>query len=643
VSGPRVTVLMPAHDGADTLLDAVRSVMAQTAGDLELVVVDDGSPRPLRSLLTEIRDRRLRVVRHARRRGAAAARNTALRCATSPLVAQLDADDMWEPGYLEAVLPAFDDPGVGLAYANAAIIGHPDGERDYIPDPAIHPLDRFPGLAVRNPIPSPTVTMRTAAVRAAGGWAGWLRGCEDYHVYLRLAAAGWRFAYVHRLLASYRWPTPARGKSGRLRRHRSWELAARLHFAARHPRVPGAAPAVRRAARRVLREPRAAAPRLAYVAGAYPQLSETFVLDEIRELGRQSSAPAVVAVMPGDGRLDGAPPAVYLGTTTRGQRLRATAMLLSRHPMRTTRALASPSRRLGGSLSDMLALAPYARGLHEVRHVHAHFATDPATIGRRLAALTGAGFSFTAHAYDIHLVRDHLDEKLAAARMVVVGNDFNRRWLREHAPADAHKIRLVRHGVDLDRFRRRLPYDPDGPLVAVARLVPKKGLPTLVHAAALTSGAIPPVVVIGEGDQRAELEALIDRLGAPVRLEGALPHREIPRLLEDASAFALPCTVLPNGDRDGLPTALLEAMAMELPVVSTLVSGIPETISEECGVLVDDGDPEALARALRELYGRPVAEREAMGRAGRARVAQRHELTAEVAALRHAFAAAGVI
>ncbi|MBX5468846.1 MAG: glycosyltransferase family 2 protein [Thermoleophilaceae bacterium] len=250
-SEPLTTVAMAAYrPRAELLREAVRSVLAQTEPRLELVVVDDASPEPVAPLLADIRDPRLRVVRRRRNGGAGAARNVALRLARSPLFSQLDADDLWEPEYLESILPCFDDPAVGLAYANVEILGHPTGHSTYIWDPSVHPMYRFPKIAEQNPVPSPTATVRTAAARAVGGYASWLRLAQDYHLWLKLAAAGWRFAYVDRKLARYRWPEPGRGHTFDRARHERYELAMWLAFMLRHPLTPGPRRQVRTRVRR---------------------------------------------------------------------------------------------------------------------------------------------------------------------------------------------------------------------------------------------------------------------------------------------------------------------------------------------------------------------------------------------------------
>lgn len=242
---------MPAYEAEATVRESVDSVLGQTVGEFELLIVDDGSPIPIREVLADARDARVRILRHPRNRGLASARNTGLRAARAPLVSQLDADDLWEDDYLESVLPCFEDPRIGLAYANATILGHPMGHDDYIGDPSVHPMDQFPKLAERSPVPCPTATMRTGAVKAVGGYARWLRMAEDYHLYMKLAAAGWRFAYVDRRLARYRWPELSRGMSYDKRALERWELAMWVSFVARHPRLPGPRRQVRR---RLVRE-----------------------------------------------------------------------------------------------------------------------------------------------------------------------------------------------------------------------------------------------------------------------------------------------------------------------------------------------------------------------------------------------------
>ncbi len=231
-----MSVLMPAYNAAATIAEAVASALAQTVAELEVIVADDGSPEPIAPALVEIDDERLRVVRRPRNGGVSAARNTALAVARAPLVAQLDADDFWRADHLEHLLAAFEDPGVGLAYTNVEIVGYAgsdrwiaartagDGLARWIGNSAEHPVNDLSRLYRTNPIPAPGVVMRTDAVRAVGGYPEWLRVGEEYTLYIRLRRAGWRFAYVDRRSATYRWPEPGRGATFDVRRSARQEV-----------------------------------------------------------------------------------------------------------------------------------------------------------------------------------------------------------------------------------------------------------------------------------------------------------------------------------------------------------------------------------------------------------------------------------
>ena len=248
---------MPAYNAHATIRASVESALAQTVTELEVIVVDDGSDTPIAEALAGVDDPRLRVLRHPRNRNSPAARNTALAAARSPFVSQLDSDDLWEPNYLERVLPEFDDPAVGLVYTNASIIGHPQGQEVTILDSSVHPIDTFPKIAEQNPMASVTVTMRTDAVRAVGGYAEYAWVCDDYELYMKLAHAGWRFVYVDEPLARYRWPEPGRGQSyADVPRERN-VTQMYIRFMLRHPLTPGPRRQVRTRVKQELRRWRA--------------------------------------------------------------------------------------------------------------------------------------------------------------------------------------------------------------------------------------------------------------------------------------------------------------------------------------------------------------------------------------------------
>lgn len=358
--------------------------------------------------------------------------------------------------------------------------------------------------------------------------------------------------------------------------------------------------------------------KIAYVTRQYPELSETFVTDEIRQLAELGHDPFVFAPYPGNGELNGAPPARYLADFTTGDRVRGLLRLASRRPIGLARAIADPAGRFGEPAIEMASLAALAGPASRARQIHAQFATGPTTLAAQLSALSGVPFSFTAHAYDIYTHWDRLEEKLDRSSFAVTTSEYSRRYILERVPGAADKLHLLRYGVNLERFRRRTPYDPAGPVVAVGRLVEKKGFEYLVRAAAaLPPGDRPEVLIAGDGPLREELERLIEELDAPVRLLGSRTHAEIRELYEVGSATALPCVVAADGDRDGAPTVLKEAMAMELPVIGTDEISLPEEVGPDRGILVQPRDSDALAGALARLWAMPAAERRDMGRAGR--------------------------
>ena len=312
---------------------------------------------------------------------------------------------------------------------------------------------------------------------------------------------------------------------------------------------------------------------------------------------------------------------------------RALARLVARHPLACARDLVDRRRwRREEHVRPLRSLAPVWARLRAARveHLHAHFAMASALDALRLARLLGVPYSVTAHAYDIFQTPANLAEKLEGAAFATTGCDYNVRALRALAPR-AHVERIVM-GVDGERFRRRTPYPGGRTVVAVGRLVEKKGFAHLVRAAALLRER---VVIAGDGPLRGELERLVDELGLRelVELRGALPHDEVRELLERADVLAMPCVVAADGDRDSMPVVVKEALAMEVPVVGSDEVGLSELLREPWGALVPPADPAALADALAAVLGRPADERAEAGRAGRRFVLEHCDVHRETARL----------
>ena len=246
-----------------------------------------------------------------------------------------------------------------------------------------------------------------------------------------------------------------------------------------------------------------------------------------------------------------------------------------------------------------------------VAHLHAHFAHSPTSVAMFTSRLSGLPFSFTAHAKDIYTSDPRqLSEKMALAAHVVTCTEYNRRYLLELAGDSAPAVRCVYHGIDTALFidESRTVFTAGSPyqLLTVARLVLKKGLPTVYRALNILRdrGVDFQHTLIGDGEERKSVLDLIARLGLENRCRwiGTQPHHVVRRHYRKAHAFVLGCEVAPDGDRDGIPNVLLESMAMGVPVAATAVSAIPELIrTGETGLLVPPGEPSQLAAAVERL------------------------------------------
>jgi colanic acid/amylovoran biosynthesis glycosyltransferase len=395
--------------------------------------------------------------------------------------------------------------------------------------------------------------------------------------------------------------------------------------------------------------------RVLYVVSLFPCWSETFIVRELVALrGRGVDVRIVSLRHPSEALVQPQARALldlvlYPARGFAG--LRAALREFVRMPTVHARRLVRLSRPLLATPVVLLkSLVAWWRtlGLAErVRaiapdHIHAHWATYPATSALVLSEALSTPFSFTAHAHDIHRADALLPEKLGSARFTATISEFNRAVLERRVPPGAQaRIEVVHCGLRLEDYPWRRDEREPGALLAVGRLDPIKGFRHLVDACALLRdrGREFRCEVVGDGAERPALEARIARLRLADRvlLRGAQPEDEVKRLLGRASVFVLPSVVTADGNRDGIPVALMEAMASGLPVVSTPVSGIPEIV--EAGVsgwLVPPGDARALADALEGLLADPLLRRRLAAR-GRTVVEERFDVEREAARLLECF------
>jgi colanic acid/amylovoran biosynthesis glycosyltransferase len=358
---------------------------------------------------------------------------------------------------------------------------------------------------------------------------------------------------------------------------------------------------------------------LGYVVKRFPRISETFIAAELIELERQGERVTVFAV---------ARPAEAF-THSFVSELNARIVYLPRRPLgepvRVARALARALRtdHSGWLRAAAVSLRPprltgwrrllQATVLRDelaragIDHVHAHFASTAARLANLAWRMGGPTYSVTAHAKDIYdqKVRvDRLREKLACAKFVATVSAANRDYL-DVILSGRTRVRVVPNSVDLRRLRAPEERCPEaGTVLAVARLVEKKGLGDLVRACGLLAerGVRLQAEVVGDGHLASILQEAATRLGAPVTFHGSLPHEQVLQLYRRAAVFCLPCVVASTGDRDGLPTSVLEAMALGVPVVTTAVGGLRELVVDgKTGLVVPQRDPLALADALERL------------------------------------------
>lgn len=385
--------------------------------------------------------------------------------------------------------------------------------------------------------------------------------------------------------------------------------------------------------------------RVAYVAYTFPVLTQTFTVREVaalRERGvdvqvyaaRRDPASALDELAEAE-----AERAEYLPGPLSIESLSAFLVYLSRSPLLLLRTLLSclggryrdsgTSLRLRAPLHALLGVALARRLERDERfvRVHAQFVDAGSTVAYVASRLTGIAFSLMNHtAYNPFL----LPLKVRHAERVLSISEFDRGLVLDACgPECGARVHVQRVGLDVGAWSD-LPRRPQpGRLLVVGALREKKGHAVLLEALARVrdAGRTATLRVAGDGAEAERLRERAEELALSVEFLGAVGPAEVHEELTLAEAFVLPCVVAANGDLDGVPVAIMEAMAAGVPVVSTRLSGIPELVEHErSGLLAQPGDPEDLARQLvRLLDSEPLRER--LAERGRARVAELHDLS----------------
>jgi len=395
-------------------------------------------------------------------------------------------------------------------------------------------------------------------------------------------------------------------------------------------------------------------PSLVVVVKGYPRVSETFIAQELAALERRGLRLLIVSLRRPYDRIRHPvhaavqAPVLYLPEylyEAPRRVARGHARARRRDPARYRQAFRTwlhdlrrdptPNRvRRFGQAGVLAAELPPGAG-----HLHAHFLHTPASVARYAALMTGLPYSLSGHAKDIWTRPAwELAEKLDGARFAVTCTAENRAHLAALAPDTP--VALVYHGLDRGFFAppatwgsRRDGTDPADPvrLLSVGRFQPKKGVDVLLRALARVSAPV-TLTLVGYGPAEPALRRLAAALGVDGRLAwtGPLDHPSVRALYRESDLFVLAARIAADGDRDGLPNVVVEALSQGLPVVATRVAAIPEIVADGVnGRLVPPEDPAALAAALEGLARDPAARRR-LGAAGIRAVAQGWDVEAGV-------------
>lgn len=385
---------------------------------------------------------------------------------------------------------------------------------------------------------------------------------------------------------------------------------------------------------------------IAYILANYPDVTQTFIYREVLALRRRGLVVHTLSILRPPAKLAAeAIPLVdetfYIFPIPWFKLLGLHLRYLFNRPLlylgtlifvltRPGEPLKSRWRTLIHFLYSLLAVREVER--LQPDYIHTHFGWSASTVALIASRLLKIPFSITLHSFynkEAHPRHLLIEDKIRAARFVVTISEYHRQILVDLMAENgvAGKIHVVHHGLNPDAFTRPVETNYNNDMftvVAVGQLIACKGFQVLIEACHLLAerGIAFHCHILGEGEERSRLEKLVDQynLREHVLLPGRVYQEDLRQLLSQADAFALPCVRDESGRQDGLPVVLTEAMAMELPVISTRIAGIPELVDHgHNGFLTSPGDAKTLADMLLYLNDNP-AVRQQFGKAGREKV-----------------------
>jgi len=360
--------------------------------------------------------------------------------------------------------------------------------------------------------------------------------------------------------------------------------------------------------------------RIAFVTHQFPRLPNTFILNEITEILRMGHEVTIYSLNRSQETV------VHTDVFEYGlmDRTRYVLDFVREDPANSRRFQTHAKDRLQRHIHAFPEVGEQLLG-DGTQVIHAAFGNQPCTAALALAEVTGLPLTFETHARDLFVDFMLSQEKIAAAERIFTISDYNRRYLMEQHGCPAQKVVLKRVSIQ-ERLCDQLEgaSREEGLLVFVGRLHPIKGIEYALRAMALVLETHEDArfCVVGDGDLKGILGELARELGIQNRVQftGPLTNREALEHVSRATGFLLPSVIADDGDRDGIPTAIIEAMYLRTPAISTTVSGIPELIEDGVnGWLVPPGDVSVLAERVRHLLDHP-AQRAEMGKRAREKV-----------------------
>ncbi|MDD5203941.1 MAG: glycosyltransferase family 4 protein [Desulfobacterales bacterium] len=361
--------------------------------------------------------------------------------------------------------------------------------------------------------------------------------------------------------------------------------------------------------------------KVAYILLWFPKPTETFIFHEIVRL-RRMGLPLKVFTLYGAWKRDLSPEMVStngtkrMGISSLMRILFDTGYWLKRSPLTAKNlffATASRPRagleKAGENLWGFLCGFSLARRFmeEEIRHIHAGWAAGPATAAWVASRLTAIPFSFSARAWDIYPPDGALAEKIRDCAFVRSETRAAIAHLERFAHDHEKKLRVIYNSLTLPSDSKApVLMKPPFRLLAIGRFVGKKGFPLLLHSCRILrdQGVDFRLIIAGAGPLKRTVQSLCREWGLEsiVSLPGFVPHNQVPGLLNRSDILIVPSVVHRCGDRDGIPTVIMEALSARVPVVATNVAGIREVIRDGLtGRLVPPGNPSSLARAVREM------------------------------------------